>query len=296
MASKVSSFVQQNISSSSSSQYLDIDRIRANPVYATYITIDNGIQLQGLLDSGQTFDISTGAEYTETTSMPSFASELNGIAGVIANTTDTAQFSLKATRLSELAWSACKVPSFTIALEVPIVRATDDPWKYIDFQLQCTMPSQAANDSVVGGLALKAPNDYRVTYGDGQNNDIPHGTVTLQIGNWFRAPRMVILDAQTSISGKKHYDGTPMSVNVMMTFRFWRQPTYEDAISWFILAGNSSVTPASSGASIKGKVKSNLSKAASAARAANTAKNNAISSASSAVTVARNNVASTYSP
>ena len=52
-------------SSSGADNFLDIDRIRANPLYTCYVTLPNGRVLTGLVDSGNTFEISTGIRFIQ---------------------------------------------------------------------------------------------------------------------------------------------------------------------------------------------------------------------------------------
>ena len=236
-------------SSSGADNFLDIDKIRANPLYTCYVTLPNGRVLTGLVDSGNTFEISTGAKYEDTASMPSFADVLNEVAGIAANMSGQTQFIAQSIRMTEARWTGCENPSFNLKLDIPIIRSSDDPWKYLDYILMCTTPrtsndagvvmggggqQQAAMQQIAQQLLIYAPNGYKINYDkSGNENDSPSGTVSIKIGNWFEAHNMLITDAQVSIAGKKLYTGDPISLSIQFTFRFWRLPMYSDIRSWF---------------------------------------------------------------
>lgn len=227
----------------------------------------------GILDSSNDFSIDTSAKYEDTLSMPSFTDQLNQIAGLVGNATGNAQFILQSIRLTEARWTGCSNPSFNIKLNIPVIRKGQNPWIYIDQVLRCTSVLSArdvralqtsdiasnedimnrAGDEVrntegIGDIisnetVLYAPNGYRVKYNDkaanpgaaGSWSDTPVGTVSLVIGNWFHANNLLITNSSTNISGKKHYDGTPMYVTVQVSLQYWRQPTYGEIRSWFKL-------------------------------------------------------------
>lgn len=233
------------LTSSAANNFLDIDAIRANPLYTCYITLPTGLQITGIVDSGNTFEVSTGAKYEDTASMPSFADALNEVAGLAANLSGQTQFIAQSIRMTEARWTGCENPSFNLKLEIPIIREADDPWKYLDYILMCTTPRTSNDAGVVTGggsklqqtaneLLIYAPNGYRINYDkSGHENDSPQGTVSIKIGNWFEAHNMLITDAQVSISGKKLYTGDPISISIQFTFRYWKLPTYADMRSWF---------------------------------------------------------------
>ena len=225
----------------------------------------------GILDSNNDFSIDTSAAYEDTLSMPSFVDQLNQIAGLTGNLTSSAQYIMQSIRLTEARWTGCANPSFNIKLNIPVIRKGQNPWIYIDQVLRCTSvlsardirslktSEVASSDMVSGNLGedvralenigdiisnetvLYAPNGYRVKYNDkaanpgaaGSWSDTPVGTTSLIIGDWFHANNMLITNSQTNISGKKHYDGTPMYVTVQVTLQYWRQPTYGEIRSWF---------------------------------------------------------------
>ena len=256
--------------------FIDIDQINSNPTYKTQLIIQNPdgsarSSIIGILDSNNDFSIDTSAAYEDTLSMPSFADQLNQIAGLTGNLTSSAQYIMQSIRLTEARWAGCANPSFNIKLNIPVIRKGQNPWIYIDQVLRCTSvlsardirslkTSEVASSNMVSGnlgedvralenigdiisneTVLYAPNGYRVKYNDkaanpgaaGSWSDTPVGTTSLIIGDWFHANNMLITNSQTNISGKKHYDGTPMYVTVQVTLQYWRQPTYGEIRSWF---------------------------------------------------------------
>lgn len=234
---------------------LDIDRIKQNPLYKCTISGGRVNKAGGLLASTITgiynpdsmFEVSVGSEYVDTFTMPFDTSKLNEVGGFAENMSGKTQFILKSLRMTEQRWNGSTSPEFTIKLDIPIVRRTDASWKIMKYVLQAT--SGTLNDYAGAGqtqsadsaLQIFAPNGYRVNYGTSAGSqDFPQGTYTIALGEgatrWFLMPQALITNASCAISGKKYYDGNPTSITVTISFKFWRQPMYEDIVDWFPLA------------------------------------------------------------
>lgn len=239
---------------------LDIERIKANPLYQC--TISGGTTLQkngndyltipsvisGIYDSDSNFTLSLGSEYTDTFEMPSVIDAVNDVTGFVSNFIGRTQFILKSTRMTEQRWTGSAYPEFNISINIPIVRKQDAAWSVIKFVTQAT--TGTLQDYARGGNQVKstesswliyAPNSYTVHYkSSAQGEDYPTGAYTIELGKspkcWFRMPNAIITSASCSISNKKYYDGNPVFVKVNIGFKFWRMPLLEDIVTWFPLA------------------------------------------------------------
>ena len=233
--------------------YLDIDRVKANPIYQCHITkkITQGqspSSIQGVYNSDTPFSVSTSSNYEDQFELP-FQNEIQtAMAGVnwLQNMQDHAQFIFKSLRMSEQRWTGSESPTFNVKIDIPIVRKKDAPWKMLDYCLQATCGTlQEPRENgqvqrVESGFQIYAPNGYRVHYAtDGKGHDSPGGTyaISLGIGDkcWFRMTDALITSMNATIGNKKYYDGNPTSISIDVGFKFWRYPLYEDIIQWFPL-------------------------------------------------------------
>ena len=243
------------ITGSTVRQFLDIDRIKQNPIYTAVIsggrTKLGGFSLSssitGIYNPDSPFTISTGSEYADTFELPPVVDKMNEVTGWAANMSGKTQFILKSVRMTEQRWNGSTAPEFNIKIDIPIVRKKDAPWSVIRYVTQAT--SATLNDynssggqvtSPEAAWTIFAPNGYKVTYSkEAKDADKPQGTYTIQLGlgryRWFCMQNALITSSNCSISGKKYEDGNPVSVSVSIGFKFWRQPLYEDIVNWFPL-------------------------------------------------------------
>lgn len=234
---------------------LDIERIKQNPLYKC--TISGGLDvfnqkiknymptyITGIYDTDSSFTLSLGSEYSDTFEMPGIVDKANELTGFAANFFGKTQFILKSVRMTEQRWTGSSSPSFTIAINIPIIRKEQAAWNVLKFTSQAlsgTLNNYAGGTqtkSTEASYVIYAPNGYTVHYqNSAQDSDYPTGAYTIELGCgescWFRMPNALITDANFSISNKKYYDGNPVSVKVSITFKYWRQPLLEDIISWF---------------------------------------------------------------
>jgi hypothetical protein len=233
--STVSTHTTQAVTSAvanKSAGYFDIDEMKKNPLYKAVFTLPDGRQIIGYTEGG--FQFQTSAQYQDTASMPSFAEILNQVTGIVANNLQTSQFQAKSIRLSEARWTGCDSPSFTIQINNPVVRSTDNPYEAMEGLLQCTTStvSNLYKDNT-GSSLLAAPNGYYVKYGEGQSSDQPVNAVSIKLGNWFSARSMLVTSVQHTLSEARLYTGDPILYSATIGFQFWRMPTYQDILSWF---------------------------------------------------------------
>lgn len=233
--------------------YLDIDRVKANPIYQCVISkkITKGATysaIHGVYNSDTPFTISTGSNYEDQFEIP-FQDEINhAMAGVnwLRNMQNQSQFIFKSLRMSEQRWTGSEPPTFSIRLDIPIVRKSDAPWKMIDYCLQATCGTRNEHGGhnqvqrTESGFQIFAPNGYRIVYSqDAHSSDTPLGTYAISLGVgdkcWFRMTDALITSMNATIGNKKYYDGNPTTVSIDVGFKFWRYPLYEDIIKWFPL-------------------------------------------------------------
>lgn len=241
---------QQSNSSNNFAGMLDVDRIYANPVYACSIIKVNGAgglqEIQGIYNSDSSFDIGITSNYVDQFDLPiqSGLDALNPVINYLRNTQGKSQFILKSLRMTEQRWNGSTEPSFSIKIDIPIVRRTDAQWRVLNYALQAvsgTKNEVGGNNQVQrveSGWQIFAPNGYHVTYAkDATQNDKPSGTHNITLGKgqatWFRMNDAVITNMGFLIGSKKYYDGNPTSVTLAIDFKYWRYPLYEDIIQWF---------------------------------------------------------------
>ena len=234
---------------------LDIDRIKANPLYQC--TITGGMNygnsnvpssIVGIYDSDSPFSIDGSSEWEDTFDQPSVLGSANSVTGFASNMSGKTQFSLKALSLTEKRWSGTTSPKFSTRINIYVVRKSDKPWYTIMFALQSVLGTfkdyrggNSQIQSTESSWAIYSPNNYRVNYrSNSKGQDTPEGTYSISFGSgqycWFRMNNIIIDDVRCSINNKKYEDGNPVSVTLDISFEFWRMPLYEDVISWFPLA------------------------------------------------------------
>ena len=245
------SLYQSNIFNQSNRNFmgsLDVDRVKANPLYkCKIINEDNYKTIQGVYNSDAPFSVSASSNYEDQFEFP-FQDQINKImagGNWIRNMQGKSQFIFKSLRMSEQRWTGSESPSFPIRIDIPIIRASDAPWHTIRDCLEATCGTR--NEKGLGGQVQKtetgfqifAPNGYRVEYStSATGRDVPKGTYTIQLGEgkdkcWFRMPNAIITSMNASIGSKKYYDGNPTFVSIDISFRFWRYALYEDVTTWF---------------------------------------------------------------
>lgn len=234
---------------------LDIDRIKNNPVYQCTLSggrfnvggVKGTKSIVGIYNSDAPFTISSQSNWEDTFEMPQVVDKLSGALNWVENMAGKTQFILKSLRMTEKRWTGSSAPTFSITIDIPIVRKKDAPWTVVKYVMQAvsgTMNdynSQGQVTSAEDSFQIFAPNGYGVTYAKGaKDSDVPKGTYTVSLGSgsccWFRMQNAVITSASCNIGSKKYYDGNPTFVSVSIGFEFWRQPLLEDIITWFPLA------------------------------------------------------------
>lgn len=82
------------------------------------------------------------------------------------------------------------------------------------------------------GAFFKAPLGYRFV---GQNARQAQGTLTVQIGRWFRAFGLVMSSVNVTFSKEVNANGHPIEAKVSCTFQPYRSITYDEYLSWFLV-------------------------------------------------------------
>lgn len=234
---------------------LDIDRIKNNPLYKCTVTggkVRSGDSyvtgsIVGIYNPDSPFSMSTSSDYTDTFTLPfqDKLDKLNEVGAWAQNMSGRTQFIIKSIRMTEQRWTGSTAPDFNIKIDIPIVRPKDGEvaWDSIRYFLQATCGSindyaGTQKQSMESAWQIFAPNGYKVTYKkDSKSGDVPSGTYSISLGEgksrWFSMTNALITNASPTISGKKYYDGNPTSISLNISFKYWRQPMYEDIINWF---------------------------------------------------------------
>ena len=116
-----------------------------------------------------------------------------------------------------------------------------------DIPIEFTLYQSNANDTSImekmrrlksaiyptrSGAFFKAPLGYRFV---GQNSRNAQGTLTLQIGTWFRAFGLVMTSLNTTFSKEVNVNGHPIEIKVTCTFQPYKAITYDEYVSWFLV-------------------------------------------------------------
>lgn len=80
------------------------------------------------------------------------------------------------------------------------------------------------------GAFFTAPLGYKFK---GKNSRNASGTLTLQIGTWFRAPDLVMVSESTTFSKEVNSKGTPISIKMSITFQPFKAITYDEFLDYF---------------------------------------------------------------
>lgn len=80
------------------------------------------------------------------------------------------------------------------------------------------------------GAFFRAPLGYRFT---GNNSRNATGTLTVQIGTWFRATGLLLVSESTTFSKEVNSNGHPISMKVQLTFQPFRAITYDEYLQYF---------------------------------------------------------------
>ena len=93
-----------------------------------------------------------------------------------------------------------------------------------------TTGSIKVGKTTLSGL-LKAPLGYGVSRAD--KNSGATGTVTLEVGNWFRATSMVVSSVSYTLSKEITSGGFPLYANVKVAFESYRVRTASEVQNFF---------------------------------------------------------------
>lgn len=231
---------------------LDIDRIKANPIYRCTISrkIDGAAltsrTITGVYNADSPFSIGINANYEDQFELPfqSFFDQLMAGGNWARNMTGHSQFILKSLRMTEQRWTGSEAPTFSIRMDIPIIRRNDAPWEVVKYCIRATSGTlQEYSDNgqvqrIESAFQIFAPNGYRIQYATtATSSDVPYGVyrISLGVGSccWFDMQDAIITGMNATLGSKKYYDGNPTTVSVDVNFKYWRYPTYEDVIKWF---------------------------------------------------------------
>ena len=127
-----------------------------------------------------------------------------------------------------LFYSGSQKPSFSV--EAVFITTDSSDKKHTALAKVKSVMSLVYPTAVNGGEVLEAPMGYMPSL----NPRDTKGTVTLRVGNWFKARWLVVKDANFTMSKEITKDGTPLYATGTITLEPYRTITYKEYLSWFL--------------------------------------------------------------
>lgn len=217
------------MTNAASSSMLDIAKLHANP-NARVIILHPGNTKSTIAVTESDFGFSMSSQFTSEDQQG--ADPLSDTTNKISNTFGLgAQTIVANIRQTASQWTGSTRPTFSIPITVV---AYDTSIKPLDISKEF-LKGVAFEYGMAG--VFKAPNGYGVTKLDaGFGNSSFTGTWSLQIGQWFRATGLILLDATVQYS-KEVLKTTkqPVWATINLTFQPCILPDKETVASWFLV-------------------------------------------------------------
>ncbi|WBU87742.1 hypothetical protein [Escherichia phage EP_H11] len=207
---------------------LDIEKLYANPdARIVLVHPGNKSRTVGLIETDFGFDISSLFESGENL----MAGTLTRGANAVANTVGMDQMVIRNIRETIAQWRGSTKPVFPVTLTIisynPSIRPLDIVKEFL----------AGVTYTTKNGLMFGAPNGYSVTKATGNFNPDTAitGTWTLQIGQWFRATSLILVNVSTQYSKEiARSTGQPLWAKVQLSFTPAYLPDEDHVRSWFI--------------------------------------------------------------
>lgn len=136
-----------------------------------------------------------------------------------------AQTRLKDLRNTTASWISSAKPSFSLALLFVATDPSHDVRDNVAKLLECVYPV-AGN-----GFTVKPPLGYTGLDSGGNSAE---GTISLEIGKWFRAMKLVMKSCNFEFSKAVIGSGVPLYAHGTVELEAYRQVTAKDMNNWFI--------------------------------------------------------------
>lgn len=129
-------------------------------------------------------------------------------------------------------WAGSSKPTFPINLLFLRVRAEDNIAQQVKSLYRTVLPTKAINLPIQGRTTLttvRAPLGYFPT-----SENTAEGTLTLQVGQWFRATNLVARSVDFTFSKEVSTDGFPLYASGTIILEPFRMITYDEFEAYFI--------------------------------------------------------------
>jgi hypothetical protein len=211
------------------SALLDIAKLQANPnARVTIVHPGNTKTTIGLVEGDFGFGMSSNFSSEDQVGANPLTAGYNAIANTIGAGTQSVIANVRQT-VSQ--WTGSVRPTFQIPLTVVQYDTSVKP-----LDMAKDFFSGVAFEYGAGGI-LQAPNGYKVTKLDSNfGADSFAGTWTIQMGKWFRATTLVLVDVQAQFSKEiVRSSGQPLWATFNLSFTPAKLPDQKEVASWFLL-------------------------------------------------------------
>lgn len=209
---------------------LDINNLITNPNAQVIVAIPGVGSVVGYVQDG--ISLGGGNEFNkplDSGALDSANSLINkGIAiGGVARKKKMSFVILKSPAQTLLAWTGSQKPQFNIPLTFVALDSADDPRDKVKMLYQTVYPTFGGK---IGKLNVKSIMQAPLGY-TGQPGK---GTITVQIGKWFRAPNQLMVSVDFKFSKEVTRNGFPLYAEGSISFQPYRDIEYSEVEQYFI--------------------------------------------------------------
>lgn len=202
---------------------LDIHQVMDNPNTLIRIDIGQDEAIKAFMVQ-DTFAIQASAQYEPEYKL-SAGEAVNKWIKLGTSTIGSSQQKLEGIDTSVLSWIDCTRPVFNLELLFLGTKKTPDPRKDPVKLLTGVVPYSAERGMI------EAPWQYKLSSSSSQS---AKGTMTIEIGKWFRARKQVLIDCQIECSKEvTNQSGYPLYATAMIQFTPTHLLTKKDIVDYF---------------------------------------------------------------
>lgn len=202
---------------------LDLDKLYENPQARIIISYGGKGLFTGVMKNDLTIAVASSYASLFKTQQMDQASELISKMSMLTPE-NIPNVSLKAPNLTSLIWQGVENPVFTVPLTLLCWRENQNILSEIKKLYSAVIPEK---QKILGFNYLSAPLGYSAN--SGLLDSTPLNTITIAIGNWFLAPKMVMTNVSFDLariaSGK---EGKPLYADGAITFKPYRDITFDE--------------------------------------------------------------------
>lgn len=200
-----------------------IDEIQSNPNARVLIVFPDKSVVSSFIKAE--FAVGNTSEYEDpsTNSKSALVDKLSNAGMKLTGVgSEGGQVSWKQPSTTALNWTGSTNPELNLSLVFISTKSSDNVLNIAKKLHTLTYPSLGSS-----GLVYRAPLQYTPSTKIGRQ-PTAKGTVAIQIGKWFYAVGLVCLSFTPTYSKETIANGTPLYMECELTFRPFRQWTYED--------------------------------------------------------------------